>query len=213
MAVREFNDASGKSWRAWEIRPESIHPQTRAEDYLSDCFTVGWLVFETVSGDEKRRLCPFPKAWVRATDKQLTALLADAERVPPRKLIAERQVVGDTSGMTTPVDVPAEENTPDVTDLHVVRSFKYPGGRLWAVCVVEHPEDGGPPALRFTAGMRHLDLRPWPRDWADAPDERLIEMLRAAAPREPSERSGNTPRRRYNDVLPESDKGGGRARA
>lgn len=34
MAIREFSDATGRAWRAWHIRPESIHPQTKAEDYV-----------------------------------------------------------------------------------------------------------------------------------------------------------------------------------
>lgn len=202
--MREFVAKDGKSWRAWEIQPESIHPVTRAEDYLSDCFTVGWLVFETVSADEKRRLCPYPKAWARASDTQLEQLLSYADKVPPRKLAAERQVAGEAS-VSHPVDVPPEEDLPDVTDLYVVRSFKYPGGRLWSVCVVEHPEDGGPRALRFTAGSRYLDLRPWPKDWADAPDAQLIELLRKAAPREPSANPPVKHRRRYND--PPTDSG------
>ena len=201
MAVREFK-AEGKDWRAWEIRPEAIHPVTRAEDYLSDCFTTGWLVFETKSGDEKRRLCPYPKAWSRATENQLTEMLDTADRVPPRKLQAERQVMSDMSGATRPVEVPPEEDKLDITDLPVVRSFKYPGGRLWSVCVVAHPEDGGPPAMRFTAGARYLDMRPWPRDWVDAPDDRLVELIRVAAPRPATAPPTGVSRRRYNDPPP-----------
>jgi hypothetical protein len=196
--VREFT-AEGKRWRAWEILPEGIHPVTRAEDYLADCFTTGWLVFETTSGDEKRRLCPYPKAWSRATDDQLASLLDVADRVPPRKLQAERQVVSDMTGATKPVDVPPEQDKLDITDLPVVRSFKYPGGRLWSVCVVEHPEDGGLPALRFTAGARYLDMRPWPKDWVDAPDDRLVELIRVAAPRPATNPPPGISRRRFND--------------
>jgi hypothetical protein len=203
MAVREFRSVDGKEWRAWEIRPEAIHPVTRAEDYLSDCFVVGWLVFETTSGDEKRRLCPYPKAWDRATDAQLAQLLQGADAVPARKLMAERQVAGDTSGRTQPVDLPPEDDKLDVTDLPVVRSFKYPGGRLWTVCVVVHPEDGGAPALRFTAGSRYLDMRPWPRDWVDAPDEKLVELIRIAAPRPVTPPPAGGSRRRYNDPPPQ----------
>jgi hypothetical protein len=200
--VREFKGPDGRQWRAWEIKPEKIHPVTRAEDYLSDCFTTGWLVFETASGDEKRRLCPYPKAWERATDGQLVSLLDVADRIPARKLQAERQELHDPAGKTLPVTVPPEDDKLDITDLPVVRSFKYPGGRLWAVCVIEHPEDGGPPALRFTAGARYLDLRPWPKDWVDAPDERLVEMIRTAAPRPATPPPKGTMRRRFNDLPP-----------
>jgi hypothetical protein len=199
MAVREFTDEQGIAWRAWDVRPESIHPATKAEDYLADCYVVGWIVFENLAGNEKRRLCPYPNRWGRASVAQLREMLARAERVPPRKLSAERQVGGGSSAATATV-VPAAEDKPDVTDLHVVRTFRYPGGRLWTVCVIEHPEDGAPPALRFAAGIRSLDLRPWPRDWADAPNERLVEMLRRAAPRrQATAASANTRRRRWDD--------------
>lgn len=182
MSVREFQDENGRRWRAWDVRPEAIHPLTRAEDYLTECYVIGWIVFETPSGDEKRRLCPWPANWAKCSDAELCSLLARADRVPARKLDAERQVMGLDAPAVT-VDVPAEEDVPDVTDLHVVRSFRYPGGRLWTVCVVDHLEDGAPPALRFTAGARSIDLRPWPRDWADLPDDVLVDMLRHAMPR------------------------------
>src|SRR5258708_2186244 len=195
MAVREFTDEHGVAWRAWDIRPEAIHPQTRGEDYLADCYVVGWIVFETASGNEKRRLCPWPTKWARASVGQLREMLARAEPVPRRTLDAERQA----AAARTAAGRSDSEHAPDVTDLHVVRSFRYPGGRLWTVCVVDHPEDGGPAALRFSAGLRSIDLRPWPRDWADAPNPRLVEMLRRATPRLASSiPSADTPRRRWN---------------
>jgi hypothetical protein len=201
MAVREFTDEHGVAWRAWDIRPEAIHPQTRAEDYLADCFVVGWIVFETVAQDEKRRLCPWPAKWAKASVGQLRELLARAERVTQRKLDAEREVVTSQAA----ADVMEGESTPDVTDLHVVRTFRYPGGRLWTVCVIDHPEDGRGPALRFTAGIRSIDLRPWPKAWADAPNPQLVEMLRRASPRSPSSSAPvpGTPRRRWTDRPPE----------
>ena len=176
--------------------PESIHPVTRAEDYLTECYVIGWIVFETADGREKRRLCPWPASWATATVQILRELLAKAEAVPRGKLDAERQIVGGI--YQRPLEVPPGEDQPDVTDLLVVRSFKYPGGRLWTVCVVDQPEDGGPPALRFTAGARFIDLRPWPRDWADAPDERLAHMLRFAQPRTPNP-AGESLGRRWTD--------------
>jgi hypothetical protein len=81
MAVRDFTDAKGRSWRAWDIKPETIHPVTRAEDYLADYLT-GWIVFETEAGDEKRRLCPWPADWTERSEEQLRELLEMAELVP-----------------------------------------------------------------------------------------------------------------------------------
>jgi hypothetical protein len=54
--------------------------------------------------------------------------------------------------------------------------------------------------LRFTAGMRSIDIPDWPRDWPDYPDERLVEMMRAAAPRRGKPSPPDAPRRRYDDV-------------
>src|SRR5687767_9303959 len=54
MSVREFRDDAGRRWRAWDIKPEEVRPVTRAEDYLADCYVTGWIVFETLSGSEKR---------------------------------------------------------------------------------------------------------------------------------------------------------------
>jgi hypothetical protein len=185
MAVREFTDGAGRKWRAWEVKPEEIHPATKSEDYLADCYITGWIVFETISSDEKRRLCPWPVDWVTRTDAQLRYLLDAAEVVPGQRRSGEVS--------RKPSDV-------DVTDLSIVRAFKYPGGRVWTVGVVLEPEDGAPPVLRFAAGLRHFDLTSWPKDWADQPDEALVEMLRRASPRRISGATGRgIPRRRWDD--------------
>jgi hypothetical protein len=211
VAVREFTDSAGRNWRAWNITPDSIHPVTKAEDYLADCYEVGWIVFETPDGREKRRLCPYPMRWADMSDAELQGLLTKASAVPPSKLARERQFV---TGQTPPAGLPARDtaptpapladvrdaSAPDVTDLRVVRSFRYPGGRVWTVCVIPHPEGGGPPVLRFSAGARRVDLRTWPRDWPDYADERLIQLLRAVD-RAPGSSTSPTPEahRRYSD--------------
>ena len=204
MAVHEFRDEQGRLWRAWDIRPEEIHPPTRAEDWLADCYVTGWIVFETLGGGEKRRLCPWPMNWAEADENRLRQLLASAEIVPAQRVAEQRR-----SGPTQPPDEAELEKRAvnaelDVTDLEVVRTFRYPGGRFWTVCVVNRPEDGGPPVLRFTAGIRVIDMRRWPKDWADQPDDVLVTMLRTAAPRRASgPPPAGVPRRRWDD-LPQS---------
>ena len=209
MSIREFTDSAGVAWRAWNITPEKIHPVTKAEDYLADCYQLGWIVFETKAGDQKRRLCPFPADWNQRSDIDLRELLAKAEPISSRKLAKERQAVGDvgtaetTSASDSEASQPtphADAETPDVTDLGVVRSFRYPGGRLWTVCVMPHSVAGGPPVLRFSAGSRVVELRTWPRDWADFLEERLVDLLRRAAPRiRTAAPDASVPRRRYDD--------------
>jgi hypothetical protein len=86
MAVREFSDKAGRVWRAWEIRPQNIHPATKSEDYLADCYITGWIVFETKREDEKRRLCPWPIDWASRSDDELRELLGRAELVRSSKM-------------------------------------------------------------------------------------------------------------------------------
>jgi hypothetical protein len=203
MAVREFRDGEGRLWQAWDIRPEAIYPPTKSEDWLADCYITGWIVFETIGGEEKRRLCPWPMNWAEADEKRLRQLLAAAEVVPPQR-VAEQRRSGPTQLRDAEIATSAADADLDVTDLEIVRTFRYPGGRFWTVCVVKYPEDGGLPVLRFTAGMRMIDMRRWPKDWADQPDDVLVTMLRTAAPRRASgPPPAGIPRRRWDD-LPQS---------
>ena len=83
MALREFIDADGVRWKAWDVTADQIHPKTRAEDYMHD-LVDGWLVFERTDGEEKRRLCPYPKAWEEGSEDELLALWGQAEKVRKR---------------------------------------------------------------------------------------------------------------------------------
>src|SRR5437773_11396560 len=96
MAVREFIDTEGVAWRAWDIRPESIHPVTRGEDYLADCYVVGWIVFENASASEKRRLCPYPIRWARSSVAQLREMLSRAEPVSTRSATEDRPSIPES---------------------------------------------------------------------------------------------------------------------
>jgi hypothetical protein len=216
MPAREFKDGRGREWRVWDVRPDDLNARTKDEDYLAQLYYTGWIVFETKAGSDKRRLYPIPKSWNELPDAELEVLLQKAEIVPPRKLRTEKRATGDAAvkamdaaaefaekAVESPEevrDVPREE-TPDVTDLSVLRTFRYPGGRIWAACVVQHPQGGGAPVLQFAAGARHIDLEDWPKDWADYPDEELVNLLRRAAPRSKSEGPAtDTHERRWDDT-------------
>lgn len=193
MAVREFRDDDGRDWRAWAITPESIEPVTRGEDYLADCFVTGWIVFETMDGREKRRLCPWPMHWADMTDDELRALWRRAERIPQPNL------TGRHTGSARASDGNGRPDGHGLDLSRTVRTFGYPGGRFWSVWVVMRPEGDGPPVLRFQAGARWIDLHRWPANWATQPDEALIQLLRTGAPRPQNHASGEGPRRRWND--------------
>jgi hypothetical protein len=95
--VREFRDESGREWRAWSVEPAEIHPQTKSEDYLSDCYVIGWIVFETRDGKEKRRLCPWPANWASLSDEALRGLLNKADSATPSKLSWADGKLGDAN--------------------------------------------------------------------------------------------------------------------
>ena len=181
MAARDFRDGRGRAWRAWEVAPDELSARTKNEDYLASLYYTGWIVFETVDGTEKRRLYPVPHGWSELPDPALEALLEKAEIVPPRGREVSRLEMPNPDGRAT-------------------RTFRYPGGRMWAVGVTEDGESEGRPVLRFSAGARHVDLRDWPMDWTDYTEEDLVGLLRGAWPRDRSKplRPGS-PRRRWDD--------------
>lgn len=193
MSVREFEDAEGRRWRAWNINPDSIHPQTKAEDYLADCYQSGWIVFETFDGREKRRLCPYPTGWETVPEARLRELLARAELAAGNRRPGEPRPSAEI-----PRAAAAMAREPDLSDLRVSRSFWYPGGRYWSASVAP-ADDRRRPVLRFSAGSRQIDLERWPSDWPDFPDEQLVELLRQAAPRAPTTPPPGVPGRRYTD--------------
>jgi len=161
MPVRDFVDSTGVEWRAWEVTPDAIYPPTRGEDYLADCYQLGWVVMETKRGDRRVRLCPIPQNWQSLPDDALERLLPHGEVMPARTTNAR-------SGMA---------------DMAAVRTFRYPGGRVWTVSLTPNPTQPNQRVLRFSAGARVIDVADWPRDWAAQPDQALIDILRHAAPR------------------------------
>ncbi|GAC1651450.1 MAG: hypothetical protein NVS4B3_12150 [Gemmatimonadaceae bacterium] len=197
VAVGEFSDAEGDQWRVWSVDPDEMHPTTRAEAFTAD-LADGWLVFERVDGSEKRRLCPIPHRWEQAGADELQAMLRRAGSVVRRKPPAPAAATLEETTVTgrAPAVSPSSSS--------VLRSFRYPGGRLWTAGLY-HPPSGGPPILRFMAGGRTVDLDAWPADWSAFDDRQLSELLRLADQRTPGTDSGAGGlhlRRRHRDRRP-----------
>jgi hypothetical protein len=199
MALRELTDRSGVVWKVWDITPDQLHPSSRAGDYLQG-YLDGWLVFESVDGTEKRRLYPVPADWQEASDVELERLCERAEPVRGGGASARRREV-------TPPDPRAEpRGSPRVTERPGTRTFLYPGGRVWAVAeqYIQLRDRMGAPldartVLRFTSGMRSLDLHAWPSDWMSYSDEELAELLSRAFPRDRDAPTSGSYRRRRSD--------------
>lgn len=205
MAVREFRDSKGVDWRAWDITPESIHPLTRAEDYLDDCYRDGWVVFESTDGKDRRRLCPPPSGWSEFSTAELEDMLARADVV--RRGSSGRKTSDDGAPRAAaPTPTPAltvrrgAAGLPSLDLFGVARTFEYPRGRTWVVCLYEHiAKDGrAKPVLRFTTGIRTTDADHIPPNWADLEEEDLIRLLRESTPR-PRDAKPAAPHRRHGD--------------
>jgi hypothetical protein len=185
------------------VTPESIHPQTKAEDYLSECFQGGWLVFETVDGHDKRRLCPPPYGWQERAEVDLERLVERAEILRPVGAKHKRSARHVDLPPSTPPDIAASmprdpNGNLDMRYLGVVRSFLYPGGEVWRAMVVAPADSSAPPVLRFSSETHTVDLTDWPPDWVDLNDYQLVKLLRSGeSPQE--RRSEGAPRRRHDD--------------
>jgi hypothetical protein len=81
--VREFTDDRGQQWRVWQVRPRSAG-RANAERYLGQ-YAKGWLAFEAIAGDLRKRLPGFPENWLRMRDEELEGLRRRALDVPQRK--------------------------------------------------------------------------------------------------------------------------------
>ena len=77
MAVREFTDAAGTTWRVWQTRPTT-------DAVPIPGYERGWLSFESSSGTI-RRLTPVPLDWERVSDVQLALLCRAATEVRRRR--------------------------------------------------------------------------------------------------------------------------------
>jgi hypothetical protein len=87
-AIREFTDGDGKSWRVWAVTP--THSRTsRRESNLGE-FEQGWLAFETLDEELRKRLPHYPAEWRTMSDAKLQELLGLAVEAPTRRLEPRR---------------------------------------------------------------------------------------------------------------------------
>jgi hypothetical protein len=82
--LREFRTASGSEWRVWEVRPGAGGRPQKLDLYPVD-YVQGWLAFELLHGEGRKRLPKFAPEWSSAADTDLEQLLQQAVDVPKRK--------------------------------------------------------------------------------------------------------------------------------
>jgi hypothetical protein len=82
--VREFRTRSGSEWRVWEVRPGAGGRERKLALYPAE-YVQGWLAFELLQGERRKRLPGFSAEWSRAPDTDLEHLLEEAIDVPKKK--------------------------------------------------------------------------------------------------------------------------------
>lgn len=88
MAVREFVDSHGVTWRVWNTRP------SRGE-MLSGEFEHGWLTFE--SRTSVRRCTPIPPGWETASPERLESLCRTSPESRRSQSGGSRVITGDSA--------------------------------------------------------------------------------------------------------------------
>lgn len=76
LAARTFEDSAGTIWEVFEV-----HRSSHTAATVSNGLERGWLAF--VSGDQKRRLAPYPAGWETVAAPELERLCR-AARVAPQ---------------------------------------------------------------------------------------------------------------------------------
>jgi hypothetical protein len=81
--VREFRDSAGREWRVWQVVPGSAGRAINPARYLGE-YVKGWLAFELLHDDVRKRLPSVPSGWLQMSDEELAQLLPHAVEVRRR---------------------------------------------------------------------------------------------------------------------------------
>ena len=84
MAYREFTDAAGRHWQAWDVHPSaaSLAGVLNGPRFSRE-LQSGWIAFRC--DVERRRLAPPVPRWEELGEDQLRGLLLEADVVPIRR--------------------------------------------------------------------------------------------------------------------------------
>jgi hypothetical protein len=106
--MREFRDHEGHEWRLWAVKPLIRQKRPGTLDRLRPEYQKGWLTFERLDGQERRRLPAIPEDWATRSVIELESLLSAATPVPPRPA----REVSDPSSVCPDIEEPESPPMP-----------------------------------------------------------------------------------------------------
>ena len=95
--LREFEDRTGRRWRAWQVTPGLARTHSNSERFLGQ-FQQGWVCFEALDKSGRRRLPCHRSRWTGAKEEDLERMLDEAISAPERgrEKKGEAEVEGGT---------------------------------------------------------------------------------------------------------------------
>ena len=155
MAARTFTDSAGLTWDVFEV-----HRASRAASAVSPGLENGWLAF--ASGENKRRLAPFPPEWETFSDEELEALCESARRAPTPRFPLDRPPHPRIKRSTVDADVDGSEPAMAVNVESTIRDFAH------------EARARGLPAVTAMLELKSLLQRRHPEPDSDARDRQLV---------------------------------------
>ena len=161
MAARTFIDSAGLTWDVFEV-----HRSSKTAAAVSPGLEAGWLAF--ASGENKRRLAPFPADWEAFSVVELEALcesarLAPVPRFPLRRPVRPR-IKRSTLG-ADPESTPAGTGDPDSALVDVEATVRDFAHRARAC---------GLPAVSAMLELKTLLLQRFPEPDSSSHDKQLV---------------------------------------
>lgn len=157
MAARTFTDSAGLTWDVFEV-----HRASRTASAVSAGLENGWLAF--ASGENKRRLAPYPATWETFADAELEALCEAARRAPTPRFPLERPSRPriKRSTLDTEVEHSASTATSPMNVETTVRDFAHDARAR------------GLPAVSAMLELKALLLQRHPEPDSEARDRQLV---------------------------------------
>ena len=115
--------------------------------------------------------------------------------------VATRGKARDEDVARLSVAVRERQDEPPGSSRRNLRTFQFPGGRIWTVGVLTTGSvEGIREVLRFVSGSHRVDVERWPDDWAQFSDAQLADLLRLGAPPRVVTTNATPHRRRHDDL-------------